>query len=298
MNRLVVLMLIAACATPAAVEDTAPDENDADARGAEHEQLAQQLEKNPDSPKILLRLAELEATQGRVDEHKAAERKTIASEAKARGNATVNEAQLAEAQRLETESAQQRAQAAQHYETFAKKFASDPSAPLALFSLAEVERALHHDDRADAALERILHDYPSSSIAYDAHLMRAEQLFVANDMAQAVKEYDAAAKGERQRAYATYKRAWCQLNLEHFDLALNDFQAAMVGAPGKLANEAAKDWVRTWAMVKGSTPAGAKERLEKFAHPGTVQALMKRLAQTYKDLGRDAEATEAERLAQ
>jgi TolA-binding protein len=191
-RRLVLALLLTSCVTASAVEDSRPDENDADARGAEHEELAQLLAKNPDSPKVLLRLAELEATQGRVDEHKAAERKTIAAEAKARGNPTVHEAQVAEAQKLEAEATQLREQAAAHYDQFAKKFPTDHEAPLALFSLAEVEGALHHDDRAAAALDRILLDYPASPIAFDAHLMRAEKLFEASDMAGAVKEYDAA----------------------------------------------------------------------------------------------------------
>ncbi len=291
-------VLLCACVTPTPAED--PVAHDDDARAAQHDELEQSLAKaagTRDEPQLLLQLAELEAQQSRLAARQADERATLAAEARQRDNPSVAEAQKSEAERLAAEAETLRSSAAGRFDSLASKFPKDPSVPLALVELAEVERARHRDAQADAALARVVRDYPAASEAADAHAAIGDRLFAQQKLEAAIAEYEAAAKSDRLRAYATYKRAWCALNLSRWQEATAGFFTVMLSGEQKLAHEAAKDWVRAWAMTPGSTAAGARAQLEKKVAPATLAAMLKRLSATYRELGREADAAAAEALA-
>ncbi len=290
--------LCSSCVTPTPAEE--PVAHDDDARSAEHDELERLLATSagtPDEPKLLARLGELEAQQSRLAARQAQERAVLASEAAQRGNTPVHDAQDAESKRLEQEARALSQSAAARFSTLAARFPNAKEAPLALFGLADLERTQHHDDAADAALTALLRDYPSSSYAADAHLARAERLFEKAELEGAIAEYDLAAKSEHLLPYARYKRAWCELNLSRFSAAVDDFAQVMSMGEPKLSNEAAKDWVRAWAMTPGSTAQGAKDALEKKVSPAGLKKLLARLAATYRELGHDEQAAAADALS-
>lgn len=90
--------------------------------------------------------------------------------------------------------------AADWYRLVIEEDADDPAAPRAYYALAEVERALGHDDRADALLAELRERYPDTPLARPA----AERLGL--DLPE--PEPDEAARDEA--AYAAAFEAWQQ----------------------------------------------------------------------------------------
>jgi len=290
--------LCLSCVTPTPAED--PVAHDDDARSAEHDDLEKLLSLSrgtPDEPAILGRLASLEEQQARLAQRQAQERAVLAAEASQRGSAPVHDAQQAEAKRLELEAESLRRSAITRLDAFANRWPASKETPKALLLLAELQREQHDDAAADAALDTLVRNYGTTPLAADAHLARAERLFEKAELEAAIAEYDLAAKADRFLAYATYKRAWCELNLSRFQPALDDFARAMGMGDSKIANEAAKDWVRAWAMAPGSTAQGAKDALTPKTTPAGLKKLLARLAAAYRELGRPDESAAADALA-
>src|SRR5258708_10704586 len=110
--------------------------------------------------------------------------------------------------------AQARAEAIARYHELLRRFPAWPRQDEALFFLADTLQDSGDDDEAVTAAADLVRRFPTSTWAPDSHVFLGEHLFEKAKLAEALREYRAAAEVKTAEVYpyALYKAAWCRLN--------------------------------------------------------------------------------------
>ncbi len=206
----------------------------------------------------------------------------------------------ADLDRLDAELATQHAQWLERAEAqFREAFASsEPQADSvrtkALYGLAEALTAQGKLDEALATRVALIRDAPEDPLTGSTLLLLADQAFGDMQLEQADALYERAALFDDPgvRYYSIYKRGWVAFNLDRGEDALAHWyrvarEARREPSLKSLAEAAAKDCVLAYAQV--GRPERAKaffERLDAEHAP----TLLRRLAQMYRDAGRNEDA--------
>jgi len=195
------------------------------------------------------------------------------------------------------EAAEARDEAISRYRELLRKYPDAPRTDEALFFLADVLQEGGRDAEAVTAAQELTRRFPRSVWAPASHVFIGEHLFDTAKLADALREYRAAAAvpGDDVYPYALYKAAWCRFNQGAFTDAMKLFRRVVEvseksGDVNKvqLAGEARRDYVLTYA--RSGRPEAAKEE---FARKFGAQPGLKMLEQYGKllfDTGRDPEA--------
>lgn len=190
-----------------------------------------------------------------------------------------------------------RAEAIARYRELLKKYPDAPRTDEALFFLADALQDSGRDQEAVQAARELTRRFPRSPWAPASHVFIGEHLFDQAKLADALKEYRAAAEvpSDEVYPYALYKAAWCRFNQNAFGDAMKllkrvvdvSVQSGDVNTV-QLAREARRDYVLAYGRV--GRPEGAYDDFVR--HFGKDQGL-KMLEQYGKllfDTGRDPEA--------
>ncbi|MFL5419498.1 MAG: tetratricopeptide repeat protein [Myxococcales bacterium] len=198
-----------------------------------------------------------------------------------------------------------RTEAISLYRQLLQRYPRAPRLDEALFFLADTLQDSGKDDEAVQAARELTRRFPKSQWAPASHVFIGEHLFDKSKLAQALAEYQAAARVETDEVYpyALYKAAWCRFNQSAFHDALELLTKVVgvslggeaanpveQGEPSKvqLAREARRDFVIVFARV-GKPEAAREEFARRF---GRVPGL--KMLELYGKLlfteGRDPEA--------
>jgi TolA-binding protein len=148
---------------------------------------------------------------------------------------------------------------------------------------------------------RLLKEFPDHPLSVDAAIALGDDAFDAGKLADAMRQYgfaDAHARTDGAHAYARYKLAWCDMNLDDYDQT-RTLLLQVIGLAGKgtqkltLADEARRDYVL--ALARDARVSGARaESLIRELHLSPDRT--RRYEESYADLiagsGRDREAAE------
>ena len=136
------------------------------------------------------------------------------------------------------------------YEAILKEQPTLPTNDRVLYQLARAYQSLGQNDKAEAALQRLTHDYPQSSYADDAHFRRAEVLFKIGQFDDAAVEYRyIVALKDRTPFFeaAQYKLGWSEYRQSNYESAIGIFVQILSRElpPGELTDvKAALDGVK------------------------------------------------------
>lgn len=214
-----------------------------------------------------------------------------------RASAEADAGDEAAASRDRRAAADARAEAISRYRELLKKYPGAPRTDEALFFLADTLQESGRDPEAILAARELTRRFPLSAWGPAAHVFVGEHFFEAARLAEALKEYRAAAQvpDDDVYPYALYKAAWCRFNQSAFTDAMKLFRRVVEvsersGDVNKvqLAREARRDYVLTYARV--GKPEAAREE---FARKFGADAGLKMLEQYGKLLfttGREVEA--------
>lgn len=150
-------------------------------------------------------------------------------------------------------------------------------------------------DDANAEFTRLVKVYPDSKFVPDAYVLIGEYWFERNQAFKALNAYQKAAtyKEHEKYAFAMYKLAWCQYNIQEYDKAIDTMKAVVSYAPQEgttsrrniqLQEEALKDLVRFFADAGDMDEAIAY--FTKLGKKDMIRDLLKRLASTYVEQGK------------
>src|SRR3954470_6818983 len=115
-----------------------------------------------------------------------------------------------------------RTEAISLYRQLLQRYPRAPRLDEALFFLADTLQDSGKDDDAVQAARELTRRFPNSQWAPASHVFIGEHLFDKSKLAQALAEYQAAARVETDEVYpyALYKAAWCRFNQSAFHDAL------------------------------------------------------------------------------
>jgi len=228
-----ILIILVAATTHAIAQEPAADAPDARAKAME-KLFSETPEGAPARPALLLRLGRMYWEHG--DE--CAEEALSASEALA-GETPPRDAPPSstwEARRQELETRREMfatCAATQRARAFEKLEAAlaDPTwkgADEALFYLGYYSFLQAKTSVGSEWLSRLLKEYPASDFGAEAHLLLGDFYFDQSDLGHAIEMYEKAAEDRKNRIfpYATYKLAWCRLNLGELGKSLELFADA------------------------------------------------------------------------
>lgn len=150
-------------------------------------------------------------------------------------------------------------------------------------------------DDANAEFTRLVKVYPDSKFVPDAYVLIGEYWFERDQAFKALNAYQKAAtyKEHEKYAFAMYKLAWCQYNIQEYDKAIDTMKAVVSYAPQdgtnakrniQLQDEALKDLVRFFADAGDMDEAIAY--FTKLGKKDMIRDLLKRLASTYVEQGK------------
>ena len=181
----------------------------------------------------------------------------------------------------------------------AEKLASTDRLPQVLFSLGDLRRFRGDLTRDRVPFARLVQAFPNHPLAVDAAMALGDDDFDAGKLADAMTRYGFAeshAPTDGGRAYAKYKLAWCEMNLDDYDrtrgLLLQVISlAAARGQRLTLADEARRDFVLALARDPKVPAEKAQADIVALNLP---QDRTRRYEEGYATLiagaGRDAEA--------
>jgi TolA-binding protein len=206
--------------------------------------------------------------------------------------------------------AQARAEAIARYHELLRRFPAWPRQDEALFFLADTLQDSGDDDEAVTAAAELVRRFPTSTWAPDSHVFLGEHLFEKAKLADALREYRAAAEVKTAEVYpyALYKAAWCRLNQGAFADAmklLHDVVQVSLGraartaagrSPGvvtaaskvQLAREARRDFVTVYA--RAGRPEAARDEFARLFGKDDGLRMLELYGRLLFDTGRDAEA--------
>ncbi|MBC7793966.1 MAG: tetratricopeptide repeat protein, partial [Clostridia bacterium] len=120
-----------------------------------------------------------------------------------------------------------RAQALELYRKILQEYPKYDRRAEVLYSLATAQYDAGETKLGVETFWQLIKEQPDSSFAADAWLQLGEHFFNLGKLVSAVKAYESAAATKRPRvyAYATYKLAWCDFNLQDYQTALTKFRA-------------------------------------------------------------------------
>ncbi len=183
--------------------------------------------------------------------------------------------------------------------TKALPLASTARQPELLFELGDLRRSRKRMEAAAQPLTELVAKWPNDPLAVSAATALGDDAFDANRLALAVRDYQFArahARDAGARAYASFKLAWCDLNLEEYAAARSLFaEVIALGAEkgGKalaLGEEARRDLVLALAR-DGSVPAStARARIGELASGDRGRRYLEAYARLISGAGRDPEA--------
>jgi tetratricopeptide (TPR) repeat protein len=136
------------------------------------------------------------------------------------------------------------------YKDILSRFPSHPRKDELLYSLAILSLDKGNNNEAVSLLKRIEQETPSSKYVADALIQIGDFYFEANNFKEAEFYFSKAInrKDGKTLPYATYKKAWCQYNTQHFQVSLALFKSLieMESADNsknlmRLKNEALRD---------------------------------------------------------
>lgn len=166
----------------------------------------------------------------------------------------------------------------------------------ATFYLAQALNDSGSPDEANGEFTRLVKVYPDSQYVPDAYVLIGEYWFERDQAYKALNAYQKAStyKEHEKYAFAMYKLAWCQYNLQEYDKAIETMKAVVSYAPPQttgpkrstiqLQDEALKDLVRFFADAGDMEEAIAY--FTKLGKKDMIRDLLKRLASTYVEQGK------------
>jgi tetratricopeptide (TPR) repeat protein len=183
----------------------------------------------------------------------------------------------------------------------AEDLASRDRLPQVLFSLGDLRR-FRGDLKGDQRpLMRLLQEFPNHPLSVDAAIALGDDAFDAGKLAEAMKQYgfaDAHAQTPGAHAYARYKLAWCDMNLDDYE-ATRSLLLQVIGLAETrqqkltLADEARRDYVIALARDARVTGAQARASIEALR---LAPDRTRRYEESYADIiagsGRDKEAAQ------
>lgn len=107
-------------------------------------------------------------------------------------------------------------------------------------------------------------NHPKSKYFADAMVQSADYYFDNNQFREALEKYNKLISGGESslKIYATYKKAWCEYNLQNTEAALNHFkyviekeETELTGAPIRVRNEAIRDIALPFVELKRAEEA-------------------------------------------
>ena len=199
------------------------------------------------------------------------------------------------------ESASYRADALELYRQILAQYPSYERRDEVLYSLASAQYDAGDTKLGVETFWTLIKEYPDSVYAADAWLQLGEHFFNGGKLVNAVKAYEAAAATKRPRvyAYAMYKLAWCDFNLQDYPAALTKFRAVVAyareqrgGGEGELGehdrlqllDEALNDMVRVYSHMDALEDAFAYYQGE--LPPVKARAYLRKLAKRYDEEGK------------
>ncbi len=199
------------------------------------------------------------------------------------------------------ESAAYRAEALKLYQQILAQYPSYERRDEVLYSLASAQYDAGEMKLGVETFWALIKEYPDSGYAADAWLQLGEHFFNTGKLVNAVKAYEAAAATKRPRvyAYATYKLAWCDFNLQDYPAALAKFRAVVAyakeqraGGEGELGehdrvqllDEALNDMVRVYSHMDSLDDAFAYYQGE--LSPTKARGFLRKLAKRYEEEGK------------
>ncbi|MEZ0312593.1 MAG: tetratricopeptide repeat protein [Myxococcota bacterium] len=199
------------------------------------------------------------------------------------------------------ESAAYRADALKLYQQILAQYPSYERRDEVLYSLASAQYDAGETKLGVETFWTLIKEYPDSVYAADAWLQLGEHFFNGGKLVNAVKAYEAAAATKRPRvyAYAMYKLAWCDFNLQDYPAALAKFRAVVAyakeqraGGEGELGehdrlqllDEALNDMVRVYSHMDSFEDAFAYYQGE--LPPAKARGYLRKLAKRYDEEGK------------
>src|SRR5690554_1811671 len=167
------------------------------------------------SPELYVRLAELLSEEACYHYQLAYEREQGASH-----SLTVPQVRLLKEDAIEI------------YERVLRDFPDNPLAPRVLFNIGQEQRELGNFEEMQAAMRRLVEQYPKSSLRHDALLVLGDYHFDKQDFGPADEYYAQIVKSDPNRhdGIAHYKRAWVRMNRGECKGALVEFERALDSA--------------------------------------------------------------------
>ncbi len=218
-------------------------------------------------------------------------------------NGKRGEAPTLEREPKTAESARYRGEALKLYQQILAQYPSYERRDEVLYSLASAQYDAGDTKLGVETFWALIKEYPDSGYAADAWLQLGEHFFNAGKLVNAVKAYEAAAATKRPRvyAYAMYKLAWCDFNLQDYPAALAKFRQVVgyakeqrSGGEGELGehdrlqllDESLNDMVRVYARMDASEDAFAYYQGE--LPPAQARGYLRKLAKRYDEEGKYA----------
>jgi TolA-binding protein len=221
-----------------------------------------------------------------------------------------DEGRQAAAQAARASAAQARAEAIARYRELLHRFPAWPRQDEALFFLADTLQDSGDDDEAVKVAAELVRRFPRSPWAPDSHVFLGEHLFEKAKLAEALREYRAAAEVKTAEVYpyALYKAAWCRFNQGAFTDAMKLLhevvqvslgraaRATAAPTPGavaaaskvQLAREARRDFVTVYA--RAGRPEAARDEFARLFGRDDGLHMLELYGRLLFDTGRDAEA--------
>ncbi len=179
-----------------------------------------------------------------------------------------------------------------------------PKAPMAdciIYDEAIAEQNLAQREKAAASLLKLVHDYPNSTLFYDAQFALGEYYFDTADFPQALTRFTKSLHHDNATRYGwgLFKIAWCYFNLGNYLKAIEYWEKSISYAETKIDDEkksailkdaAFRDLI--WGFLEVQDTAGAIAYYRKHKGEEYLGPFLKRLANNYSNKGFRKEAYE------